>query len=43
MPFISIIAFDEINHKEWPGETLAVLEECGINPVVFKRYEFSTQ
>ena len=36
------IAFDEINHKEWPGETLAVLEECGIKNLEIKRYEFDS-
>ena len=42
MPIGSIIAFDEINHKEWPGETLAVLEECGIKNLEIKRYEFDS-
>jgi hypothetical protein len=26
----SIIAFDELNHSKYPGETIAVLEELGI-------------
>ena len=26
----SILCFDEINHKMWPGETLAILEELNI-------------
>tara|TARA_X000000368_G_scaffold419092_1_gene422389 strand:- start:19415 stop:20176 length:762 start_codon:yes stop_codon:yes gene_type:complete len=42
MPIGSIIAFDEINHKEWPGETIAVLEECGIKNLEIKRYEFDS-
>ena len=42
MPIGSIIAFDEINHKDWPGETLAVLEECGIKNLEIKRYEFDS-
>lgn len=42
MPIGSIIAFDEVNHKEWPGETLAVLEECGIKNLEIKRYEFDS-
>ena len=28
MPKASIIAFDELNCKNWPGETLALLESC---------------
>lgn len=42
MPIGSIIAFDEINHKEWPGETIAVMEECGIKNLEIKRYEFDS-
>ena len=27
----SIIAFDEVNNKDWPGETMAMLESLSIN------------
>jgi hypothetical protein len=27
----SIIAFDEINNEDWPGETMALLESLNIN------------
>jgi hypothetical protein len=40
MPKGAIIAFDELNSDSWPGETLAVLEECGINNLRIKRFDF---
>lgn len=40
MPKGAIIAFDEINSNIWPGETLAVLEECGINNLRIERFSF---
>jgi len=40
MPKGAIIAFDEINSNVWPGETLAVLEECGINNLRIERFNF---
>ena len=41
MPKGSIIAFDEINSEQWPGETLAVLEELKIRNLEIKRFEFT--
>lgn len=36
----SIIAFDELNNKNWPGETIAFLESLEINQFELKRFEF---
>jgi hypothetical protein len=43
MPKGSIIAFDELNNKDWPGETLAVLETIGINNLKIERFSFQPQ
>ena len=40
MPKGAIIAFDELDHPLWPGETLALLETIGINKLKIKRVEF---
>lgn len=42
MPKGSIIAFDEINHPDWPGETVAVLEQIGINNLKIERFDFDS-
>jgi len=42
MPKGSVIAFDELNQKEWPGETMAVIETLGIRNLEIKRTQFST-
>ena len=42
MPKGSIIAFDELNSKNWPGETLAVLETIGIRNLRIERSTFDT-
>ena len=42
MPKGAIIAFDEMNHPDWPGETLAILEEIGINNLKIKRFSFDS-
>ena len=42
MPKGSIIAFDEINAEEWPGETLAVMDELGIGNLRIKRFEIGS-
>lgn len=42
MPKGSIIAFDEINHPDWPGETQALLEEVGINRLRIERFPFDS-
>lgn len=36
----AIVAFDELDNPIWPGETLALLETCGINRLRLQRLEF---
>ena len=36
----SIIAFDELNNKNWPGETIALLESLDIKNYNIKRFSF---
>jgi hypothetical protein len=43
MPKGAIIAFDELNQKQWPGETVAVLEAIGIRNLRIKRFPFTPQ
>jgi hypothetical protein len=38
MPKGAIIAFDELNHEVWPGETVAVAEEIGLNNLRIERF-----
>lgn len=40
MPKGSIIAFDELDHKAWPGETIAVLETIGLRNIRIERFPF---
>lgn len=40
IPKGGIIAFDELNHEVWPGETIAVVEEIGLNNLKIKRFPF---
>ncbi len=40
IPKGGIIAFDELNHEMWPGETIAVMEEIGINTLHLQRFPF---
>jgi hypothetical protein len=42
MPKGSVIAFDELNAKDWPGETRAVLECLGINKLKIERFHFDS-
>ena len=37
-----IIAFDELNCKQYPGETVAMLEELDLEKVELKRFPFTT-
>lgn len=37
MPKGAIIAFDELNHEVWPGETIAVIKEIGLNNLKIER------
>ena len=41
MPKGSILVFDELNQFNWPGETVALLEEYGIRNLKIKRFEFA--
>ncbi|MBY0371302.1 TylF/MycF family methyltransferase [bacterium] len=40
MPKGSIIAFDELDNPQWPGETLAVLESVGIKNLRLQRLDW---
>jgi|SRR5208283_5566822 len=40
IPKGGIIAFDELNHEVWPGETIAVIEELGLNNLRVQRFPF---
>ncbi|MBF0611999.1 MAG: class I SAM-dependent methyltransferase [Magnetococcales bacterium] len=42
MPKGAIIAFDELNAKVFPGETLAVVETLGINKLRIERFPFDS-
>jgi Macrocin-O-methyltransferase (TylF) len=37
-----IVAFDELNCKQYPGETIAMLEELDLKEVELKRFPFAT-
>jgi len=37
----SIIGFDEVNHPDWPGETVALKEVFGLNNIKLERIPFS--
>lgn len=43
MPKGAIIAFDELNQKFWPGETIALLEELNVNNYKIERFTFQPQ
>jgi hypothetical protein len=36
----AVLAFDEINHPLWPGETLALLESMNIRDVKIQKFPF---
>ena len=40
MPKGAIIAFDELNHPDWPGETMAVMEEVGLSNLRIEKLPF---
>ena len=42
MPKGSIIAFDELNHPLWPGETVALIDTIGINNLRIKRMPYGS-
>jgi len=43
MPKGSIIAFDELNDKAWPGETKALFDTIGIHNFKIQRFTFDTK
>ena len=40
MPKGAIIAFDELNNPDWPGETQAILEKFDLNKYQLKCFEY---
>lgn len=42
MPKGAIIAFDELNHEVWPGETIAVMKTVGINNLKIERFPWGS-
>jgi hypothetical protein len=42
IPKGGVIVFDELNSKQWPGETIAVLEEIGISNLSIQRLPFDS-
>lgn len=42
IPKGGMICFDEINHQDYPGETIAIIEEIGISNLKLKRLDFAT-
>lgn len=42
VPRGGVIAFDEINHRDYPGETIAAIEAIGLGNLRLKRFEFSS-
>ncbi len=42
MPKGAIIVFDQLNHSDWPGETLAVAESIGIKNIRIERFPFDS-
>lgn len=43
IPKGGIICFDEINHQDYPGETLALMEGIGLRNIRLQRFDFSTR
>ena len=42
MPKGGVIVFDELNHEVWPGETIAVIQELGLNKLKIERFPFGS-
>lgn len=42
IPKGGVIAFDELNHPDYPGETIAVLEAVGIKNLRLQRFDISS-
>jgi|LakMenEpi03Aug12_release.lakeMendotaPanAssembly.Ray.scaffolds.fasta_scaffold54892_2 hypothetical protein len=43
MPIGSVIAFDELNQKQWPGETQALMDTLSVGSLEIKRFDFNPQ
>ena len=43
MPKGAILAFDELNNRNWPGETTAVVDTIGIRALRLQRFRFQPQ
>jgi len=43
MPKGAVIAFDQLNHRAWPGETAALLDTLGIRSLRLERFPFQPQ
>ena len=41
IPKDGVIVFDEPNHKDYPGETIAIMEALGIGNIALRRLPFS--
>jgi hypothetical protein len=42
MPKGAVVAFDELNLKDWPGETAAVIESLDLNTLRIERFSFGS-
>ena len=42
MPRGAVLAFDELNQRAWPGETVAVLETVGLSKLRIKRFPYAS-
>ena len=42
IPKGGIIVFDELNHEDYPGETMAAMEAIGIGNLRLKRLDISS-
>jgi hypothetical protein len=43
MPKGAVVAFDQLNHRAWPGETAALLDTVGIRSLKLERFTFQPQ
>jgi hypothetical protein len=43
MPKGAVLAFDQLNHRAWPGETAALLDTLGIRSLRLERFPFQPQ
>jgi hypothetical protein len=43
MPKGAVIAFVELNHRAWPGETMALFDTLGIRSLKLERFPFQPQ